>query len=263
MRVDIWSDLVCPWCYVGKRRFERALASFPQRDEVEVVHRAYLLYAASSARRDLRPARHADDEVPTDPGPGRRHERGHGTDGSRRRPRLSPAGRRHGQYLRRPPAGVSGSRSRPPGRRARAPLSRVLHRAAVDLRATRRWSSSASRRDSTATRWRACSARMRMGRRSKPTSSRPGRLASTACRSSCSMAATPCRARRQLTSSHRLFLAFLQVFPDERALRDDASSFAAGNLETLCGQPAGDSPSPQRHSGTSVCTNTISSGFRT
>src|SRR6267142_4181474 len=58
MRVDIWSDLVCPWCYVGKRRFERALASFPNRDEVDVVNRAYLLYAASSRgatfdRRDM------------------------------------------------------------------------------------------------------------------------------------------------------------------------------------------------------------------
>jgi len=58
MRVDIWSDLVCPWCYVGKRRFERALASFPHRDEVDLVHRAYLLYAASPRgatvdRRDM------------------------------------------------------------------------------------------------------------------------------------------------------------------------------------------------------------------
>ncbi len=58
MRVDIWSDLVCPWCYVGKRRFERALASFPHRQEVEVVHRAYLLYGASPRgatfdRRDM------------------------------------------------------------------------------------------------------------------------------------------------------------------------------------------------------------------
>jgi predicted DsbA family dithiol-disulfide isomerase len=42
-RVDIWSDLVCPWCYIGKRRFERALAEFPDRDNVEVVHRAFQL----------------------------------------------------------------------------------------------------------------------------------------------------------------------------------------------------------------------------
>jgi predicted DsbA family dithiol-disulfide isomerase len=43
MRVDIWSDLVCPWCYVGKRRFERGLAAFEHRDDVEVVHRSFQL----------------------------------------------------------------------------------------------------------------------------------------------------------------------------------------------------------------------------
>jgi predicted DsbA family dithiol-disulfide isomerase len=58
MQIDIWSDLVCPWCYVGKRRFERALDALPNRDEVEVVHRAYLLYSSSPRgvtfdRRDM------------------------------------------------------------------------------------------------------------------------------------------------------------------------------------------------------------------
>ena len=43
MRIDIWSDVVCPWCYVGKRRFERALAAFEGRDEVQVVHRSFQL----------------------------------------------------------------------------------------------------------------------------------------------------------------------------------------------------------------------------
>ncbi|GHF71945.1 putative DsbA family dithiol-disulfide isomerase [Amycolatopsis bartoniae] len=43
MRVDIWSDVVCPWCYLGKRRFERALAEFGRRDEVEVVYRSFEL----------------------------------------------------------------------------------------------------------------------------------------------------------------------------------------------------------------------------
>ena len=43
MRVDIWSDIVCPWCYVGKARFERALSDFSHRDEVEVVFRAFEL----------------------------------------------------------------------------------------------------------------------------------------------------------------------------------------------------------------------------
>ncbi|MEU8469433.1 DsbA family oxidoreductase [Streptomyces sp. NPDC029006] len=43
MRVEIWSDIACPWCYVGKARFEKALAAFPHRDQVEVVHRSFEL----------------------------------------------------------------------------------------------------------------------------------------------------------------------------------------------------------------------------
>lgn len=43
LTVEIWSDLVCPWCYIGKRRFETALAQFAHRDEVNVVWRSYQL----------------------------------------------------------------------------------------------------------------------------------------------------------------------------------------------------------------------------
>ena len=43
MRIEIWADVVCPWCYIGKRRFERALAGFEHRDDVEVVYRSYEL----------------------------------------------------------------------------------------------------------------------------------------------------------------------------------------------------------------------------
>src|SRR5215475_9843478 len=43
MRVDIWSDVVCPWCYIGKARFEQALSDFTHRDEVEVVFRSFEL----------------------------------------------------------------------------------------------------------------------------------------------------------------------------------------------------------------------------
>jgi predicted DsbA family dithiol-disulfide isomerase len=43
MQVEIWSDVVCPWCYIGKRRFERALESFGHRDEVDVVYRSFEL----------------------------------------------------------------------------------------------------------------------------------------------------------------------------------------------------------------------------
>lgn len=41
VRIEIWSDVVCPWCYIGKRRLEKALAGFPH--EVEVVWRSYQL----------------------------------------------------------------------------------------------------------------------------------------------------------------------------------------------------------------------------
>ena len=43
MQVEIWSDIACPWCYIGKRRFEAALATFPHRDQVEIVWRSYQL----------------------------------------------------------------------------------------------------------------------------------------------------------------------------------------------------------------------------
>ncbi|HYH35171.1 MAG TPA: DsbA family oxidoreductase [Nocardioides sp.] len=43
MQIEIWSDVVCPWCYIGKRRLERALADFPHADEVEVAWRSFQL----------------------------------------------------------------------------------------------------------------------------------------------------------------------------------------------------------------------------
>jgi predicted DsbA family dithiol-disulfide isomerase len=43
MRVEIWADIACPWCYVGRARFDRGLAAFAHRDQVEVVHRSYEL----------------------------------------------------------------------------------------------------------------------------------------------------------------------------------------------------------------------------
>lgn len=43
MKVEIWSDYVCPFCYIGKRRFEAALAQFPHRDEIEVVFKSFEL----------------------------------------------------------------------------------------------------------------------------------------------------------------------------------------------------------------------------
>ncbi len=47
MQVEIWSDIVCPWCYLGKRRFERALEAFPHKAAVEVHYRAFQLNPAA------------------------------------------------------------------------------------------------------------------------------------------------------------------------------------------------------------------------
>ena len=51
MKVEIWSDVVCPWCYVGKRRFEQALSAFPHADQVEVVWRSFELDSQAPAER--------------------------------------------------------------------------------------------------------------------------------------------------------------------------------------------------------------------
>jgi predicted DsbA family dithiol-disulfide isomerase len=51
MQVEIWSDIACPWCYVGKRRFEAALAEFEHRDEVTVAWRSFELDPGAPAER--------------------------------------------------------------------------------------------------------------------------------------------------------------------------------------------------------------------
>lgn len=43
LSVEIWSDIVCPWCYLGEARFARALAASEQRDRVGIVHRSFEL----------------------------------------------------------------------------------------------------------------------------------------------------------------------------------------------------------------------------
>jgi predicted DsbA family dithiol-disulfide isomerase len=43
MKIEIWADVACPWCYVGKRRFEQALSGFDRRDQVQVTWRSFEL----------------------------------------------------------------------------------------------------------------------------------------------------------------------------------------------------------------------------
>ena len=51
MHVEIWSDIACPWCYVGKRRFEAALAAFEHADEVTVTWRSFELDPGAPSER--------------------------------------------------------------------------------------------------------------------------------------------------------------------------------------------------------------------
>ena len=58
MEVEIWSDVACPWCYVGKRRFEAALEQFEHRDEVTITWRSFELDPEAPAEREGDRAEH-------------------------------------------------------------------------------------------------------------------------------------------------------------------------------------------------------------
>ena len=51
MEIEIWSDVVCPWCYVGKRNFETALAQFEHREDVTVRWRSFELDRSAPTER--------------------------------------------------------------------------------------------------------------------------------------------------------------------------------------------------------------------
>ncbi len=58
MRVEIWSDVICPWCGIGQHRLDEALTRFPHREQVEVVHRSYQLDESAPRGRTV-PVREA------------------------------------------------------------------------------------------------------------------------------------------------------------------------------------------------------------
>ena len=62
LAVEIWSDVVCPWCYIGKRRLEAALEQLPGRDEVRVLWRSFRLDPEAPAARDLSSEEHLADK---------------------------------------------------------------------------------------------------------------------------------------------------------------------------------------------------------
>ena len=51
MRIDVWADLVCPWCFIGKRRLQRALEG-DDNDDVTIVHRAFQLDPSASTHSE-------------------------------------------------------------------------------------------------------------------------------------------------------------------------------------------------------------------
>jgi predicted DsbA family dithiol-disulfide isomerase len=58
MTVEIWSDVVCPWCYVGKRRLEHALERFAHRDDVQLTWRSFQLDPSAPPERKHSSAEH-------------------------------------------------------------------------------------------------------------------------------------------------------------------------------------------------------------
>jgi predicted DsbA family dithiol-disulfide isomerase len=65
VHVEIWSDIACPWCYVGKRRFEAALAAYEHRDEVRVTWRSFELDPSAPAEREHDGATHLAEKYGT------------------------------------------------------------------------------------------------------------------------------------------------------------------------------------------------------
>ena len=65
LNVEIWSDIACPWCYVGKRRFEAALEQFEHRDQVTVTWRSFELDPDAPAERPEDGATHLSQKYGT------------------------------------------------------------------------------------------------------------------------------------------------------------------------------------------------------
>jgi predicted DsbA family dithiol-disulfide isomerase len=65
VHVEIWSDIACPWCYVGKRRFETALAAFEHAGDVQVTWRSFELDPDAPAERPVSGAEHLAEKYGT------------------------------------------------------------------------------------------------------------------------------------------------------------------------------------------------------
>lgn len=54
MKIEVWADVVCPWCCIGQVRLTKALAGLPRRADVQVVHRAFQLDPGAEGLRPVR-----------------------------------------------------------------------------------------------------------------------------------------------------------------------------------------------------------------
>ena len=70
MKVEVYSDIACPWCYLGKHRFERALSAYSGAESIEVVYRPYQLDpgapAVASSHREYLDRRYGPDSAQLD-----------------------------------------------------------------------------------------------------------------------------------------------------------------------------------------------------
>lgn len=55
MKINIWSDIRCPFCYIGKRKFEAALEKFPHKDKIEIIWRSFQLDPRLKTQTDISP----------------------------------------------------------------------------------------------------------------------------------------------------------------------------------------------------------------
>ena len=58
MKVEIWSDVMCPFCYIGKRKFEKALNQFTENKDIEIIWKSYQLDPNSITDPSLNSIKH-------------------------------------------------------------------------------------------------------------------------------------------------------------------------------------------------------------
>ena len=204
MEIEIWSDIVCPWCYLGKRRLEEALERFEGRAGVHVVHRAFQLdptrpIGETQNRRRMLMAKYGWTEQQAEAIDAQMMARAADDGLSYRMTADGVTGN-----TRQAHEVVQAARGRRPGRcDARAAVPRLLRRGAVDLRRRLAGDAGSGGRPRRACRAHRARARPLYGRRGgrRPAGARSS--APGACRSSSSTGASGCRARSRWRCSSR------------------------------------------------------------